>query len=97
MADRDSTDCGPSDRSRTHDEDLRDQAVVLTQVLALHPAHLTVPELVREITAGASDFDAEDRYQRAVDNLCGAGLLHLSAGLVSPTRVALLFNRLDRD
>lgn len=96
MADRDSTDRGPSDRTN-HEEDLRDQSVVLTQVLALHPAHLTVAELVREITAGAPDFDAEDRYRRAVDDLCGAGLLHLSAGLIAPTRAALVFNSLDRD
>jgi hypothetical protein len=96
MADRDSTDRGPTGRTN-HEEELRDQGVVLIQVLALHPAHLTVSELVREITAGAPDFDAEDRYSRAVDDLCGAGLLHLSAGLVSPTRAALVFNNLDRD
>lgn len=96
MADRDSTDRGPSDRTN-NEEDLRDQVVVLTQVLALHPAHLTLPDLVREITAGASDFAARDRYQRAVDDLCRAGLLHASDGLVFPTRAALVFNSLDRD
>ncbi len=33
-------------------EDIRDQGIVLIHVLAVHPSHLIVPELVREITAG---------------------------------------------
>ncbi|MEZ5076638.1 MAG: hypothetical protein R2725_04265 [Solirubrobacterales bacterium] len=78
-------------------QDRRDQAVVLTQVLALHPAHLTVSELVREVVAGSADFDSQDRYERAARDLAGAGLLHIAAGLVTPTRAALLFNSLDRD
>jgi len=96
MADRDSTDRGPTGRTN-NEEDLRDQGVVLTQALALYPARLSVAELVTEVTAGAGDFEATDRYQRAVDDLCRAGLLHLSDGLVSPTRAALVFNSLDRD
>jgi hypothetical protein len=89
-------DRGP--RSRTNAaQDRRDQAVVLTQVLALHPAHLTAAELVREIVAGAVDFESQDRYERAVRDLAGAGLVHVAAGLVTPTRAALLFNSLDRD
>jgi len=96
MADRDSTDRGPSDRTN-HEEDLRDQSVVLTQVLALYPAHLTIPELVREIVGGSADFGPDDRYERAVGDLCGAGLLNLAGGLVVPTRAALHFYRLDRD
>lgn len=96
MADRDSTDREPGDRTN-YGEDLHDQAVVLAQVLALHPAHLTTAELVREITAGASDFEPDDRYERAIGDLCGAGLLNRAAGLVLPTRAALLLNQLDRD
>lgn len=34
-------------------QDLRDQAVVLTHVLAVQPAQLIVPELVREINAAS--------------------------------------------
>lgn len=96
MADRDSTDRDPSDRTN-YGEDLRDQSVALTQVLALHPAHLTTSELVREIAAGSSDCEESERYERALRDLCGAGLLNLAAGLVLLTRAALLFNRLDRD
>lgn len=96
MADQDSMDRDPSGRTNKA-EDLRDQAVVLTQALALHPAHLTVSELVREVVAGSADFDSQDRYERAARDLAGAGLLHIAAGLVTPTRAALLFNSLDRD
>lgn len=96
MVDRDSMDRDPSGHTNKA-QDLRDQAVVLTQVLALHPVHLTVPELIREVVAGSADFKSQDRYERAVRDLAGAGLLHVAAGLVTPTRAALLFNSLDRD
>jgi hypothetical protein len=88
---------GEGERCEPAAEDLHDQAVVLTQVLALYPAHLTIPELVREITAAAFDLERDDRYERAIGDLCGAGLLNLAAGLVLPTRAALHLNRLDRD
>lgn len=96
MAEANSMDRGSSDRTNS-DDDLRDQGVVLAQVLALYPAHLTIPELVREIAAGSTDFEPGDRYERAVRDLAAAGLLHVRGGLVTPTRAALLFDRLDRD
>jgi hypothetical protein len=36
----------------TYDEDDREQAAILRQVLELHPATLTMDELVREMTGG---------------------------------------------
>lgn len=75
-------------------QDLRDQDVVLTHVLAAHPSHLIVPELVREITAGASDFAEDDRMERAVRDLTSLGLLHCPGGVVMPTRAAIRFNEL---
>lgn len=96
MTDRDSTDRGATGRTN-RDQDLRDQGVVLVQVLAIHPTHLTIPELVREIVAGAAEFEEGDRYERAVRDLCGAGLVNLAGGIVTPTRAALHFHRLDRD
>jgi hypothetical protein len=79
------------------DQDLHDQGVALVQVLALHPAYLTATDLVREITAGSADFEEGERFERAIRDLAGAGLLYERAGLVLPTRPALHFDRLLRD
>ena len=52
---------GASDdeRASTAALDLRDQAVVLTHVLALYPAYLQLGELVQEVCAGSLDFIVE--------------------------------------
>ena len=75
-------------------EDIRDQGIVLIHVLAVHPSHLIVPELVREITAGTSEFAEDDRMERAVRDLTGLGLLRCPGGVVMPTRAAIRFNEL---
>jgi len=75
-------------------EDIRDQGIVLVHVLAVHPSHLIIPELVREITAGASEFAEDDRMERAVRDLTGLGLLRCPGGVVMPTRAAIRFNEL---
>jgi hypothetical protein len=88
---------GADDRATTAALDLHDQGVVLFQVLALYPAQLTILELVREITAEAAEFEDADRFERAIHDLAGAGLLRLAGGSVLPTRAALHFDRLNRD
>jgi len=75
-------------------QDIQDQGVVLTQVLAIHPTQLRLLELVREITAGSSDFAEADRIERAVRDLIGVGLLFRCDGAVLPTRAALRFNEI---
>ncbi len=80
----------------TH-EDARDQRSVLFRVLALYPALLTSGELIREISAGAEGFEETDDIERAIRDLLGAGLLNRIAGVIAPTRAALVFNALDRD
>jgi len=89
---------GASDdeRATTAALDLHDQGVVLVQALALYPALLTTPELVREITAGSADFEPGDRFERAIRDLIGAGLLNSCGGFISPTRAALLCDQLLR-
>lgn len=79
--------------SPTQAEDDRDQAAVLTHVLALHPTHLSVLDLVREVSA-AAEFDGGDRVERAVLDLVAVGLLYRSGGLVVPTHAAICFDRL---
>lgn len=76
--------------------DLQDQGVVLEHVLDLHPTHLTIPELVREITAGSGGFKEGDNVECAVRDLTGVGLLHCPGGIVMPTRAALHFDCLPR-
>jgi hypothetical protein len=74
--------------------DLRDQGVVLIHVLTLHPAHLRLAELVREVNAGSVEFSDADRYERAARDLIGVGLLFASGELLLPTRAALRFNEI---
>lgn len=87
---------GNDDRGSTTAQDLHDQGVVLIQVLALHPACLTVAELVREVTGGSRDCEPGDRFERAIRDLTGAGLLNACAGFVMPSRAALAFDQLLR-
>jgi hypothetical protein len=75
-------------------DDLRDQRIVLTHVLALHPSNLTVPDLVREISAGSADFARGDKIERAVRDLTGVGLLNCPGGLVTPSHAAVRFDAL---
>jgi hypothetical protein len=75
-------------------KDLRDQGVVLIQVLTLHPVHLRIAELIREVTAGATEFEDADRFERAARDLVGVGLLFISGELLLPTRAALRFNEI---
>jgi hypothetical protein len=75
--------------------DLHDQGVVLIHVLTLHPTHLRLPELVREVTAGSADFAEGDRFRRAVSDLIGVGLLFENAELVLPTHAAIRFNGIE--
>jgi hypothetical protein len=81
----------------THDEDEREQAAILRQVLELHPATLTMDELVREMTGGGTrDFSEFDAIQRGVRELAGTGLLHRPGEdeMVHPTRAAVRHSEL---
>ncbi len=80
--------------SSTFAEDIRDQRVVLTHVLVLHPTHLKLPDLVREITGGSKGFTGGDGIERATRDLTGVGLLCCAGGLVLPTLAALHFDEL---
>jgi hypothetical protein len=85
---------GDDDRASTAAQDLHDQGVVLIHVLTIYPTHLRLLELIREITAGATDFSEGDRIERAVGELIGVGLLFRGENLVLPTQAALRFNEI---
>jgi hypothetical protein len=70
------------------------ESAVLQQVLALHPAQVTAPELVREVGGESPGFAERDAIERAIRDLTGAGLLHSRDDFVLPTRAALRFSEL---
>jgi hypothetical protein len=75
----------------THGQDIRDQAVVLTFVLALNPQHLTIPDLARSLNGESNGFKRPDAVERAVRELTGVGLVEIGSGQVQPTAAALRF------
>ncbi|HSP55686.1 MAG TPA: hypothetical protein VLS25_08860 [Dehalococcoidia bacterium] len=97
MADENPTDPGTAEPPTPEVQDLRDQAIVLMQVLSDWPVHLTTDDLVREIVADPGNFAERDRVTRAVRDLAGAGLVLRGGSLVLPTRAALHFSRLGEE
>lgn len=67
-------------------QDTKDQGVVLTHVLDLHPVNLILPELVSGLTGDSEDFAEGDRFTRAVRDLAASGLLgfHLRSRRANP-------------
>lgn len=78
-------------------QDVRDQAVVLTFVLALNSEHLTIIDLARSLNADPQDFTRPDAVERAVRDLVGVGLLEIDGGLVKATAAARRFIQLIED
>jgi hypothetical protein len=75
--------------------DARLEAVVLQRVLDLHPARITVAELVRDLTGAEGGFAARDGIERAIEELTRSGLLHpVADGFVAPTRPAVRIGEL---
>jgi hypothetical protein len=74
------------------DEDV--EALVLRQLLDLHPTQLTLTELVREIGGNRGGFAERDAIERAVRELAAVGLLHRGDEFVTPKRAALRFSEL---
>lgn len=82
---------GAHSKRPTHARDIRDQAVVLTFVLTLHPDHLTIPDLAHSLNAKSGDFKRPDAVERAVRELTGVGLFEIGSGRVQSTAAALRF------
>ena len=85
-----------SEHIRTTDEEDRGcEAAVLHYVLAVHPAPLTLEDLLREL--GAEDFGKRDAIERAVRDLVGCGLLRRGEELILPSHAALRFEELSAE
>jgi hypothetical protein len=78
----------------TADVDATIESALLQLVLELHPASLTLAELVREMGEEAGGPAGRDAVERAVRDLVAAGLLHHGDAFVLPTRAALRFDQL---
>ena len=74
-----------------HAQDVREQAIVLTHVLALEPDHQTILALARSLDAGPGDFKRTDAVERAVRDLTCVGLLEVASGEVVPTPASRRF------
>jgi predicted transcriptional regulator len=82
------------ERRTTRDDDLAMESAVLQRLIDVHPARLTLPELVRELAGEEVDFSVRDAVERAARELSGVGLIHLKDDFVTPTRAALRYTEL---
>lgn len=89
---RDGADAGAS--SDAESIYLRREGAALGHVLALHPAHLRLPEIVLSMVGASRDEPEAGEYAEAVKELIRAGLLFEAGGLIAPTRAALHFHKL---
>jgi len=88
-----------------HDEDIRRRSLapaqedeimersVLTQVLLLHPAQLTILELSLRVESDLRECD-QDAVERAVRELARDGLLTCDCRRLAPSRAAVRFDEL---
>ena len=69
------------------------QRSVLTQVLVLHPAQLTILELSLRVEGDLRDRD-QDAVERAVRELARDGLVTCDCRRLAPSRAAVRFDEL---
>jgi predicted transcriptional regulator len=75
-------------------EDAGIEAAVLRQLLLLHPAQLTLEELIVDLAEDPEGFAERDAIERAVRDLARAGLVHRNGEFAVPSRAALRFDQL---
>ena len=85
---------GIDDKRGPGGEDAAVEAAVLRQLLLLHPARLTLEELVADVAGDPESFAERDAVERAVRDLARAGLVHRTGELAIPSRAALRFDEL---
>ena len=70
------------------------ESTVLRELLHLHPAQVTLEELIADVAADPGEFAERDAIERAVRDLARAGLLHRNGEFAIPSRAALRFSEL---
>lgn len=85
---------GEAEDSREGRSDDQVEAAVLRQLLLLHPAQVTVEELITDVAADPEEFAERDAIERAVRDLSRAGLVHRNGEFAIPSRAALRFSEL---
>jgi predicted transcriptional regulator len=70
------------------------ESTVLRQLLLLHPAQVTIEELITDVAADPEEFTERDAIERAVRDLARAGLVHRNGEFAIPSRAALRFSEL---
>jgi hypothetical protein len=76
-------------------EDDQVQQAILSLMVGIYPAQLSMEELVREMTDQPHDFAGRDRIEIAVRALTGAGLLHAHGQFLFATRAAVRADELN--
>ena len=76
-------------------EDDQVQQAILSLMVGIYPAQLSMEELVREMTDQPHDFARRDRIEIAVRALTGAGLLHAHGQFLFATRAAVRADELN--
>lgn len=94
MANENPMGLGAGGRLTTGDEDAREEARVLREVLFIYPEALTLEELIRELTVASTEYIEQDGIRRAVRDLIAGGLLHQNGDVIRPTRAAVNFSTL---
>jgi len=75
-----------------HEDEMMERSV-LTQVLLLHPAQLTILELALRVETEFRDCE-QDAVERAVRELARDGLIFCDCRRITPSRAAVRFDEL---
>jgi hypothetical protein len=76
----------------SHEDEIMERSV-LTQVLFLHPAQLTILELALRVETDLRSCE-QDAVERAVRDLTRDGLVFCDCRRISPSRAAVRFDEL---
>jgi hypothetical protein len=80
--------------ARPTSDHVKAEQAVSALLLDAHPAHLSIDEIVRELTDCPDQFGPRDRVNNAVRDLIAAGLVHRHGAFAFASRAAVRFDEL---